>query len=735
MTTDPSVRTQRAAAAVIARAARDGERVVCSARVALAIATLVAWPIWTESWAPVDWAVMGMSFGSFIFSLATLARLRGERPERNTPMLRTTSILVDATLIIGGLATFIAVPPEHYAGIAREPGLSLAYIGVVAGGIRLSYAGAIFAALVFAFGILGLLIADAGMNPEYPMTAASVLTVAGLWMCASVFSWLVARRTGKHVSDGANNAADEIHKLNLELTERVKERGEELEILRRMLNMQHDGRLAPGDVLDGRFEVEARIGGGGMGRVYRAWDRKTEGHVALKLIQPGKGDRDDLLGRFLMESKLAADVRHDAIVRMFPIGTCATHGLVFQVQELVQGITLEDLLKRRLLDCPEAARIGAVLASALGAAHARGVIHRDVKPANIMLTRAPPGLKLIDFGIAKLEHHQNETDTGAGTWGYMAPEQRARNAGKASDVYSLALVLLFSLTRRLAHANAEREEALALVSDVELRMRIRHCLEPAPELRPSALGLAGVLDVIATRLKAPQLETLDHPVAPALGDGSAHTSALLAPFAQPSSHATPGTGASEGGAIVDGCQLVERLAGPSGRGEVWRALDEWQREVAVRILPAPASTEDAIAAEDRIAELVQMSHPNVCPLLRGGLRDGLPYLITPYLRGHTLRSLLQTGLARDQARAIAFDIWHALNYLHGKDRQHGAVRAENVFVVDDTAVLMDLGSPGAQGDDASCFVALLKELDLWTAQRDAPPDLDAVRAHLEMRAN
>jgi hypothetical protein len=241
--------------------------------------------------------------------------------------------------------------------------------------------------------------------------------------------------------------------------------------------------LAAGTVLLDRFEIVREIGKGGMGIVYRAHDRLVGRPVALKVIRFG-GERSSVQ-RFLREVEAMSEIDHPAVARSLHVDL--THsGRLFQAQELVTGEPL-DAVKRRagVLELEHAAAIGEVLAASAAAAHARGVIHRDVKPSNVMLTADEPGLKLLDFGVSKLMASDEEhTQSGVmiGTPAFMAPEQRsATDATPASDIYSLGMTLFAVLTDG---KQEPRSPARKPILDT-----IARCLEPEPASRPSASDL------------------------------------------------------------------------------------------------------------------------------------------------------------------------------------------------------------------------------------------------------
>ena len=252
--------------------------------------------------------------------------------------------------------------------------------------------------------------------------------------------------------------ADEVQSLNAQLKAQVKARSEELAVALARLAAQPDGGgLVRGSVLDDRFEVAEPIGAGGMGLVYAGRDRTSGQRVAIKVVRARSGGDVETLRRFVREAGAAATVPHAAVVRMIHVGV-SDDGLLYQVQELVDGIVLSSCLGRVWAPA-DAARLGAVLLEALAAAHASGVVHRDVKTDNLMLTSAAPGLKLLDFGIAKLYDAatgalgSSMTQTGnlIGTPAFMAPEQARGDSdvGDRADVYAAGTVLYLLIAGRL----------------------------------------------------------------------------------------------------------------------------------------------------------------------------------------------------------------------------------------------------------------------------------------------
>jgi hypothetical protein len=324
----------------------------------------------------------------------------------------------------------------------------------------------------------------------------------------------------------AEQVAD-VSRLNAQLTAQVRARSAELSLALAKLAQQRDtqGVLRKGMVLGDRFEVQGAIGEGGMGAVYAGIDRSTGHRVAIKVVQAASSQELDALHRFLREAASTASVTHPAVVRMLHVDV-SDDGMLFQVQELVEGVTLQHRIRGgHRWDASAAARIVGVLAEALAAAHARGVVHRDVKPANVMLTREPPGLKLVDFGIAKLREHalagDAATRTGAilGTPAFMAPEQidGGSEVNDRSDVYAAGVILFLLLTGHYPFGDATPQ-----------RMLLSHVLVRPPDARDLEPSIPAVLAEMAARclLKEPRERAPAEEVARVLG---AHADAQGAP--------------------------------------------------------------------------------------------------------------------------------------------------------------------------------------------------------------
>jgi serine/threonine-protein kinase len=268
-----------------------------------------------------------------------------------------------------------------------------------------------------------------------------------------------------------------------------------------------DGGLLPGTVLAHRYRIVNLLGRGGMGKVYRADDLKLGQAVALKFLPEELQREPSALHRFLDEVKLARQVSHPNVCRVYDVAD--TDGRHFLSMEYVDGENLASLLERiGKLPKEKALEIGRQLCAGLAAAHDAGILHRDLKPANVMLD-GKGHVRITDFGLAVAAEQLKGREAESGTPAYMAPEQlEGLEATRRSDVYALGLVLYELFTGKrvfpastLKEARRLREESIptspsALVEgfDPAVERAILRCLERDPSLRPaSARAVAAAL--------------------------------------------------------------------------------------------------------------------------------------------------------------------------------------------------------------------------------------------------
>ncbi|TMK58050.1 MAG: serine/threonine protein kinase [Actinobacteria bacterium] len=217
--------------------------------------------------------------------------------------------------------------------------------------------------------------------------------------------------------------------------------------------------------LSGRYETSERLGAGGMSNVYKATDRILERTVAVKILAEHLSDDERFVARFRREALAVAKLIHPNIVQVYDTGV--DEGRHYIVMEYVEGRSGAQILQRQGPVEPEvAAEIGIQACAGLDYAHRRGIIHRDVKPGNLMVFGGPVGggemiVKLTDFGIARAIEQTRITQVGSvvGTAAYLAPEQvRGEEATPATDVYALGVVLYQFLTGRLPYEGSSLAE-------------------------------------------------------------------------------------------------------------------------------------------------------------------------------------------------------------------------------------------------------------------------------------
>src|SRR5256885_1611270 len=298
------------------------------------------------------------------------------------------------------------------------------------------------------------------------------------------------------------------------------------------------GRILPGTLLADRYRIVALIGRGGMGEVYRAEDLKLDQDVALKFLPERLVQDGAVLARFHREVRIARDISHPNVCRVFDIGEA--NGVPFISMEYVDGQDLSTLLRRiGRLPQDKAVDIARQLCAGIAAAHDHGVLHRDLKPANVMLDDRGK-VRIMDFGLAGIASDMQGADISSGTPAYMAPEQlTGREVTIQSDLYSLGLVLYEVITGKRAFEASSLNDLLRLrehssvthpsqvVPDLDplVERVILRSLEADPEKRPkTALQMAAALpgcDPLAAALAAGVTATPLFDAAPRRGRGLA----------------------------------------------------------------------------------------------------------------------------------------------------------------------------------------------------------------------
>jgi eukaryotic-like serine/threonine-protein kinase len=224
-----------------------------------------------------------------------------------------------------------------------------------------------------------------------------------------------------------------------------------------------------GKIVDGRYVLGESLGSGGMGEVYLAHDEVLDRDVALKVLRSHYAGDEEFAARFRREARSAASLSHPNIVQVYDRGETGD-GTSYIAMEYVPGGTLKEQIERRgPFGDRETAAVGAQIADALGAAHERGVIHRDIKPQNVLVTDSGD-LKVTDFGLARAASAATSSASGTifGTAGYISPEQAlGEPVGPRSDLYSLGVILYEMLTGELP-----------FTADNSIAVCMKHVTEP-----------------------------------------------------------------------------------------------------------------------------------------------------------------------------------------------------------------------------------------------------------------
>jgi serine/threonine protein kinase len=433
------------------------------------------------------------------------------------------------------------------------------------------------------------------------------------------------------------------------------------------------------DTLLGRklasYRLERLLGVGGMGQVYYAWDEALDRPAAVKLLADRYRDLPTYAQRFVQEAKALARWRHENIVQIYYAGQEETENgiLYFYAMEYVQGVDLAQAMAKytadgRLMPHNDVLHVGERVAAALDFAHRHGIIHRDVKPANVLID-TNGRIVLSDFGLA-MDVAGSETGQVVGSPRYTAPEQARKSAAAVpqSDLYSLGIMLYEMLVGRVPFDDPSATS-----------IAVQHVTQPPPHPRTlnPALNTA-VADVLLRALsKAPGeryqtgQELMEH-LGRALKGTPRQADELL-------------------GQQLDEYELTE-LLGQGAMGRIYRGYDvRLKRNVAIKVIDATYRADaDYRARFEREAQAIaQLEHPHIVSLYRYGEVSGLFYMAMQYIEGRTLKAALaeyreQGGTVPPaEASRIIREVCSALDYAHSKGIIHRDVKPSNIML--DTA--------------------------------------------------
>lgn len=445
------------------------------------------------------------------------------------------------------------------------------------------------------------------------------------------------------------------------------------------------------------FRVERIIGRGGMAQVYYGVDVKLKRPVAIKVIDIRYRSNPSYAQRFVREAQTVATWRHENIIQIYYADDDGQ--LYYFVMEYIDGIDLGKLMSQHsnrgeLIPCEEVLRIGRAVADALDYAHQRGVIHRDVKPANVLIAN-DGRVVLTDFGLV-LDIEQGSRGEVFGSSHYIAPEQarRSTDAVPQSDLYALGVILYEMLTGKVPFDDPS-----------PTTVALQHLtLEPPPprEINPN-LGAQIEAVLLKALSKSPHkryqtaralMDTLEKAI-------KADYPFSIEPSTQPSSVQMSDMATDD----LIGQQLdeyrLDALLGRGGMARVYRGLDvHLKRWVAIKVIDNPFRTDsDYVMRFEREARAIaQLDHPHIVRLYRYGKANNCLYMAMQYIEGADLETVLATYredgefIEPEDASRIVREVCLALDYAHAKGVIHRDVKPSNIMLnKEGHAILTDFG--------------------------------------------
>ncbi len=460
--------------------------------------------------------------------------------------------------------------------------------------------------------------------------------------------------------------------------------------------MQNSDDPLIGKVVGRNYKIVELIGEGGMSRVYKAHHLLLQKNVALKFILPKFVYDAKSVRRFQQEARAAAALKHPNICSVSEFGV-DEDGRSFIVMDLIDGQSLADLLAQHG-PCPVSKAIEIIkpVCEALAHAHSKGVVHRDLKPDNIVFAHGDQkntNVQLVDFGIAKLTYNDedsapNLTKTGEllGTPNYMSPEQCVgKKVDHRSDLYSIGCVLFELLTG-----------VPPFQSDTAMGVLLAHVSEPIPTL-PSSVPVSMQKIIYRCLQKDPQQRYQDAMELivdlEQMQTGAPGASAVAKTYIEPPRW-------QDSGSISDRYQIIEQI-GQGGMGIVLKALHlALNKTVAIKVLN-PGFHLDAMTMKRFELEAKassKLAHPNLVTAFDYGFTpQNEPYLVMEYIDGQSLESLLHSKgtLCLSDFFDYMAQICKALNYIHKNGIIHRDIKTSNIIVQeiegDRYVKLLDLG--------------------------------------------
>jgi serine/threonine protein kinase len=428
-----------------------------------------------------------------------------------------------------------------------------------------------------------------------------------------------------------------------------------------------------GKVIKGKYNIMQEIGLGTVSTVYLAMNLTTNEVVALKVMHAELTEEGQFLRRFRREAKLLEKLDSPYAVRLLDYGE--EEGLNFIALEYVPGRTLDQVLEDEgPLEVERALGIAQQVAQCLADASAVGIVHRDLRPANVMITSGD-AVKVMDFGMAAGADLSRLSSTGiVGTPHYLAPElAEGEQADVRADVYSLGVILFEMVTGERPY---DADDAASIV--------LRHLREPIPSARQLNPEVSQEVDGLIAKClaKDPQERYLPLQLVGAIAD-------LLGEV-----EVAPGVEGALAGQTLGHYQLLERI-GRGGMATVYKTYQpSLDRYVAVKVLPTYLAHEPGFAArfQREARAIARLNHPHILPVYDSGQEGDLSYIVMRYVETGTLKERLGEPLDLETTVEIMAQVGGALDYAHRQGVIHRDVKPSNVLMdAEGWALLADFG--------------------------------------------
>ena len=437
------------------------------------------------------------------------------------------------------------------------------------------------------------------------------------------------------------------------------------------------GSLPPGTVIADRYEILKMLGEGGMGAVYKAMDRELDRMVALKVIRSELADKPEILQRFKQELILARLVTHRNVIRIFDLGVAGN--LKFITMDFVEGRDLKSAIgEQRKLPAGKACDIIRQICLGLEAAHSEGVVHRDLKPQNIMLD-GHARVYLMDFGLARSMELVGMTRTGAliGTPAYMSPEQaKGEKVDARTDLFSLGVIFYELLTGTLPY---QAESMMAT-----LIKRAKEPPVPPIQVEPSIPPAINDIIMKCLQIKLERRYQQASEILSDLGFTSATQSSVVQSVISSKSVFEAASQLAPGSQFGPRYR-IETLLGEGGMGKVYKAYDsEVGRTVALKLV-RPELASNPASMERLKQELLlasRVSHKNILRIHDLGDVGGLKFISMAYVDGKDLHNLIaaEGKLPIERAVRIARLLCLALEAAHSEGVVHRDLKPQNVLM-------------------------------------------------------